>query len=118
MKNFLHLFLIAQVFLYLYMPLIDHANGQESVSRPHVHIHFDSPAHIHFDEFATQISEQHEESVLCLLNLDAIMGVIPVMHHDSLASLAFLPHFVSKFIVSILPVSSFYFSALDPPPRL
>lgn len=116
-KRGIHLCLVLPVFLYLYAPLIDHAHGYTNVSRPHTHIHVTTSAQAHLDEFAIHGIESHEDAVLCLLDIDAVIGVISFIVDDLVVRLFYQPRFISTFIMSTLPVSTVYFSALDPPPR-
>lgn len=120
-KTWLHLLLVAGIFLYFYSPLLDHWSGNETYIRPHTHIEVtnvspqqhsdDSTAH------ASEHDEHDEEGVLCSLDLNALFSTVPC--------LSATPNFIIQsvsLIFDLFPayqqVSAIYLSSLDPPPRI
>jgi hypothetical protein len=116
------------IFMYLYSPFLDHWFGNEAYSRPHNHVHvstdFVSQISPHLDHRETGSSvesvdqDQHEEGILCLLDIDALLALLlafdiapcaePVQHAP--LALAFTPAYRS--------VSIIHLASLDPPPNI
>ena len=125
MRAWLHLVLVAGIFLYLYSPLLDHWIGNDAHSRPHNHTHVAlselyETAHNHEVAVGGEHGEHkaHGDGVLCLLDIEAFLSLVytfvdaepfPVEPHNSLVLSAF-PAYSA--------ISVIYLSSLDPPPNI
>lgn len=125
LSRWLHLILVAGVLVYLYSPLLDHLLDKDVYARPHTHIHVAGgvPQQLQSHEGESAASghldhEAHEEGVLCMLNIDALLSLwlsmlivadtLPAPQEPLAASLA----------ATCLDVSLIYLSSLDPPPNI
>lgn len=120
-KTWLHLILAVGMFVYLYSPLLDHWAGHETYARPHTHIHVENIfAQYPVVETNVHVSEhgEHEEGVLCLLDINALFSVI--FYFNAGESICTIQN--SQLVFDLLPpyqqVSAIYLSSLDPPPRI
>ncbi len=123
-KPGLHLVLVAGVFLYLYSPFLDHWLGNEVHVRPHTHAHVSedifslfSP-HQETDSFGYFVDQDHhEEGLLCLFDIDALLALL--LAFDILPNAQLEPQ--SKLVFKLSPfyihVSIIYLALLDPPPN-
>jgi hypothetical protein len=125
-KAWLQIFLAATLFLYLYSPFLDHWLGNTHYGRPHTHISLPAAVLSAASGNAEAAPaahegghEAHEEDVLCLLDIDALLIVLdfdvrpnfwPGPNLD--ASLVF------DFQAALMTANPIFVSALDPPPRI
>ena len=123
-KILLHLLLVMGVFLYLYSPFLDHWLGNEAYGRPHNHTYIseDTISQLSYPHETDLSAEylvdlnQHEEGVLCSLDIDVILslllafnmapGMQRVQHHPQIFEL--VPYY--------FPVSIIYLATVDRPP--
>jgi hypothetical protein len=116
---------VAGIFLYLYSPLLDHWLGNGTHSRPHSHTQVASRivlegAHSleHTSVATTGEHGEHEEEVLCLLDIDALLALVLTVTGASPVSLEPQQPLVFGAFASYLDVSVIYLSSLDPPPNI
>ena len=123
----LHLFLVAGIFLYLYSPVLDHWLGNEAYPRPHTHVHISggSISQLSLDQepdlsgfSVDQTRQEHEEGVLCFLNIDAPLTLL--LAFDMVPPVQLVQHLplVFELVPFYFPVSIIHLSALDPPPTI
>jgi hypothetical protein len=117
-RIWLHLLLVAGIFVYLYSPLLDHRLGV--YTRAHTHIHFaenmlTNMGHHHENGDETGL---HEEGVLCLLDFASQLSIL--LHFDVLfvEQIVYQASLVFDAVPTYLWVSSIHLSSLDPPPRI
>lgn len=123
-KERLQLFLAASLFLYLYSPLLDHWLGNTHYGRPHTHITISSitlvgdTAHDQA-ELNESEHEAHEESVLCLLDMNSLLSVSPDIDLQWSCFWGFAKSSPLVFNVDAGydVAGSIFLSSLDPPPR-
>jgi hypothetical protein len=125
-KSGLHLLLAAAILFYLYSPLLDHWLGHESYARPHTHYHITADIlavtpdyHKLFSTHQPDTHDDHEEEVLCLLDINALSialyttispnWFLDFAHNAPLTFELYAPYFLT---------ASVYLSSLDPPPRI
>ena len=123
----LHLLLVAGIFLYLYSPLLDHWLGNEAYARPHTHVHIsdDVISQISLDQehdlsgfLIDQTQQEHEEGVLCFLNIDAPLALLLAFHMAPQVQLVQHLPLVFELVPFYFPVSIIHISSLDPPPTI
>jgi hypothetical protein len=119
-----HLMMVATIFLYLYSPLLDHWLGLEAYARPHTHIDVatsiltenSDPHQSHSENH----SNGHQEGVLCLLDINALLSLALDITTDPNWFLDFVRNTSLVFDLhtpySLVP--SIHLTSLDPPPRL
>lgn len=122
---YLHLLLVVVVFLYLYSPFLDHWLGNEAYARPHTHTHFSgsipsqSSHHSETDSLGYSVDgDQHEEGILCFLNIDALLALLIAFSIVQDVQLGqHLPLVLGLFSFYFC-VSIIHFCLLDPPPTI
>ena len=124
-KAWLHLLLVAGIFLYLYSPLLDHWLGNGAHSRPHTHTHVArnvilEATHFHESTSVEKLSEhgEHEEGVLCMLDIDALLALVLTFTSAPPIPLEPQQPLIIGSAPSYLGVSIIYLSSLDPPPNI
>ena len=124
-KTYLHLLLVLGMFIYLYSPLLDHWLGFEIYARPHTHLHVskDIIRQISFGHetdlsglVIDQEQHEHEEGVLCFLDIDALLAILLAFNIASHTQLVQHLPLISKLVPVCNDVSIIYLPSLDPPP--
>lgn len=128
MKRFLHLFLVLQVFLYLYSPLLDHWLGNETHARLHTHVHVSNnitpqfslhhKPHSSENMVEQEHHEHHEEGVLCLLDIDVLLALLLAFDIVPQAQLGHHQPLAFELVPYYFRVSIVYLASLDPPPTI
>ncbi|UCC53319.1 MAG: hypothetical protein JSV68_04990 [Anaerolineaceae bacterium] len=114
--------------MYLYSPFLDHWLGNEAYSRPHNHVHISedlisqfSPHHDHRDTDSSVNSvdqDQHEEGILCLLDIDALLALLLASDIAPSAEPVQHPPLALELAPDSRSVSSIHLASLDPPPNI
>jgi hypothetical protein len=117
------LFLVLGIFSYLYSPLLDHWLGNEVYARPHTHVHVSkdtiSQFSLHHEpdlsgNSVEQEQHEHEEGVLCLLDIEALLALLLAFNIAIQAQLVQQLPLVFELVPFYFPVSIIYLSSLDP----
>jgi hypothetical protein len=115
------------IFLYLYSPLLDHWLGNEVYARPHTHVHVSKEIVSQFSPYhetdssgysLDQAQHEHEEGVLCFLDIDALLALLLVFNIAPQAQLVQHLPLVFELAPFYFRVSIIYLSSLDPPPTI
>lgn len=125
-KTWLQIFFVANLFLYLYSPFLDHWLGNAHYGRPHTHISLHTQALAattdHNEPATTEhqnYDEDHEEGVLCLLDVDALSIILDFnVQPDCLVGFAPQPSLIFDFQAAALTANPVFLSSLDPPPQI
>ena len=114
--------------MYLYSPFLDHWLGNEAYARAHNHVHISkdlvsqiSPHHDHRETDSSVYSvdqDQHEESVLCLLDIDALLALLLAFDIAPCAEPVQHPHLAFGLAPYYRSVSIIHLASLDPPPNI
>jgi len=117
-KTCLHLVLVVGVFLYLYSPFLDHWLGNESYARPHNHVHISHISPPREMDSLEQVvdSDQHEEAVLCSLDIDMILALLLAFNMELGIQIVQHQPLVSELFPHYFPVSTVYLATIDRPP--
>ena len=125
LNTWLHLLLVVGVFAYLYSPLLDHLRDNSVYSRPHIHIHVagnNLQQLAQFRESDTVVDHsdhgEKDESVICLLNIDALLSLLLSIFIVPDTLLASQDSLVTSLVATYRDVSIIYLSSLDPPPNI
>lgn len=111
----LHLFLVAGIVLFVYTPFLDHSLGLGIETRQHQHVLLSfsaeglSETHIEHDD--------HDETYLCTLNLDAVLGLI--LGFEFISQLDFTPQNTLSVAIAAdyQRVATIFLPTIDPPPN-
>jgi hypothetical protein len=120
----LHLLLVAGIFVYLYSPLLDHWLGAVQ-TRPHTHYYITGNSvveifHLH-DDAVTENDDDvvgYEQGVLCLLDLATQLAILLHLDGFLVEQIVHSPSLVFAAVPAYLWFSPVYLSSLDPPPRI
>lgn len=113
--------------MYLYGPLLDHWLGSEVYTRPHTHVHVSkdiisqSPLHHEPDSSVYSVDKnhhEHEEGILCFLDIDALLALLLVFNIAPQAQLVQQTPLVFEMIHVYHQVSIIHLTSLDPPPNI
>lgn len=121
-KSSLHLLLVFGIVLYVYTPLLDHWLEREHYTRPHTHIHLPESFVIGDieDYFIGDIEDyfskhsDHQEGILCLLDIKTLIYVIPNINVVFVVQDIPLVFGLTPYSVH---ASNIYLPSLDPPPK-
>ena len=116
-KTCLHLLLVMGIFLYLYSPFLDHWSGNEFYARPHTHVHVSE--NIISQKYAVDHDQhEHEDGVLCFLDIDALLALLLAFDIAPQAQLVQHLPLVFELVPFYFPVSIIHLALLDPPPTV
>lgn len=123
-KAWLHILLAAGVLLYLYSPFLDHLLDRDVYLRPHTHVHVAESIIPRLampgsseDSASASDHNEHDNSVLCILNIDAILSLLLTFSGPDYL-LAGPQSLLSGSLVPVcLDVSLVYLLTLNPPPN-
>ncbi len=122
-KAWLHVLLAAGILLYLYSPLLDHLLHRESYSVPHIHVQvpesfLSQHTNLHGTDAVDGSSDhdQHDENVLCFLNIDALLSLL-LQFTPPLQTLIGPQNLLLGGLDPVcLDVTLVYLQTFDPPP--
>ncbi len=124
-KALLQIFFVASLFLYLYSPFLDHLLGNTHYGRPHTHIALPSELSaesVNGDALTTDHNtdhENHEEGVLCLLDIDALSIILDFdVQSDLLLNFAPDASLIFNYQTADLTADPVFISSHYPPPRI